>query len=104
MRLEVRVPSPQTAPLIVQYGWQPLEAAAESQVVPPNAAAEGGAVVVEFSAAPCGPVWVRAGVDKDSSARWKAGDGRCEGADPQGRLRLARTAASTSERCVLVAP
>ena len=103
LKLEVDVGGPQTAPLRVQLGWLPLVEAAESRVVPP-AATESGIVVVEWDGAPCGPIWVRAGIDTDGGATWKPADGMCAGAGPDGALFLPRAAERTTERCVLRAP
>lgn len=104
LKVEVSLAGPRTAPLIVQYGWLPLPEPAESRAIPPTAATEGETVSVEWEGAPCGPVWLRAGIDKDGSARWKPTDGSCEGAGLDGRLTAQRTTESKAERCVLRAP
>jgi len=104
LKLDVSVAGPTSAPLLVQYGWLPSREAAESRVLPRATAAGDGAVSVDWETAPCGPIWVRAGIDKDGSSRWKPGDGKCEGALDDGRLLLLRTEDVKSERCVLRAP
>jgi hypothetical protein len=93
---------PRTAPLLVQIGWLPLPEA-ETRVVPPGPSPEGGTTKVAFPSAPCGPMWLRAGIDKDGSGHWKPADGSCEGAGPDGRLVLQRTTGSTA-MCALRVP
>ena len=104
LRLEVQTDGAAAAPLIVEYGWAPLVAPADSKVVPADATREAEAIVVDWKSAPCGPVWVRAGFDKDASGRWKPGSGQCDGAGPDGRLTLQRTMESPSARCVVRRP
>jgi hypothetical protein len=104
LRLEVRTSAPPSAPLIVQYGWAPLTDAAASQVVAPSTATADGVLVVDWPSAPCGALWVRAGIDKDGSGRWSPSDGHCAGAADDGRLTLQRTPDVAAERCVLQVP
>jgi hypothetical protein len=104
LRVEVSITGPRAAPLLVEYGWLPLPEAAESRVLPPSDHGVEESASVDWPAAPCGPIWVRAGIDKDGSARWKPADGSCEGAGMDGRLSLQRTADGNSERCVLRVP
>ena len=104
LKVEVHVAGALPAPLVVHYGWHPLSDPAESKVVPANAATVDGTLVVEWTSAPCGPIWVRAGLDEDGSGRWKAGEARCEGAGPEGRLLLQRTPESAPVRCDLRLP
>ena len=102
---EVANASPRTAPLMVQYGWPSSAEPAESRAVPPETGLVNGSVRVEWEAAPCGPIWVRAGIDSDGSGRWKPADGKCEGAGEDGRLVvLQRAPGSADERCVLHRP
>jgi len=93
-----------TAPLLVQYGWLPLPEATETRVVPPTTATDGGTIKIEFPSAPCGPMWLRAGIDKDGSGKWKPADGTCEGAGPGGRLLIQRATESGAETCALRVP
>jgi hypothetical protein len=104
LHVDVSITGPRAAPLFVEYGWLPLPEAAESRVFPPATAGDEGTVSVDWAAAPCGPVWVRAGIDKDGSARWKPTDGSCAGAGPDGRLLLRRSTEGQYERCVLRVP
>ena len=100
----MQLASPLSAPLIVQYGWQPLLEPAESKVLAAATPTADGAVSIEWKAAPCGPVWIRAGIDLDGSGLWKPKGGTCEGAGPEGKLTLHRTAGAEAARCVLRAP
>jgi len=104
LRFEVTLTTPTPAPLIVEYGWLPWLDAAELRVVPQAARTEEGPIIVDWETAPCGPVWIRAGVDKDASGRWKPVDGRCEGAGEDGRITVQRTSDLKPERCVLRMP
>ena len=99
LKVELHLGGAMSAPLVVQYGWHPLSEPAESKVIPVDAKTDDGVLVVEWKSAPCGPVWVRAGLDRDNSGRWKPGAGACEGAGPEGRLMLQRTAESAPARC-----
>jgi hypothetical protein len=100
MSLDVQFETPRSAPLIVEYGWHPIANAAESRVIAASDPPSADRVSVEWKSAPCGDVWVRAGLDKDGSGRWKPGDGACEGAGADGRLLLQRTADAAKARCV----
>ena len=105
LKLEVSPAAPRTAPLVVEYGWQPWVESTESKAVPRVAVPEDeAAVVVEWAAAPCGPIWVRAGVDVDGSGRWSPAGGKCEGADAEGRLPMQRKPGTPAARCVLRMP
>ena len=104
LELEVGVVGPRSAPLRVEYGWLPLVETAETRLVPPSAATESETVRVQWDGAPCGPVWVRAGIVKNGSTRWKPVEGACAGAGPDGSLFLPRTAEGNTEHCVLRAP
>lgn len=105
---EVGNASPRTAPLTVQYGWLSSAEPAESRAFPPadGLIEEHGNVRVVWAAAPCGALWVRAGIDGDGSGKWKPASGRCEGAGEDGRLVLPRAAGDGGavERCVLRVP
>lgn len=105
LRLDVQTDGGQAAPqILVEYGWAPLTEAAELTVLPANAPREGAALSVDWPSAPCGPVWIRAGIDTDGSGRWRPGTGHCEGAGPDGRLTLQRSPEASSARCVFRAP
>jgi hypothetical protein len=104
LKVEVHLEGALPAPLVVQYGWHPLSEPAETQVIPASTKTGDGLLVVDFKSAPCGPVWVRAGLDKDGSGRWKPGGSGCEGAGPEGRLMLQRTAESAPARCDVRVP
>jgi hypothetical protein len=107
--IEVGNASARTAPLLVHYGWLSSAEPAESRVVPPGEGLVDGSVRVEWATAPCGALWVRAGIDGDGSGKWKPSSGKCEGAGEDGRLVLPRTVgagpgAGAAERCVLRVP
>jgi hypothetical protein len=104
LKLEVANASPRSAPLIVQYGWPGSAEPVQSQSVPPSDASKSTTTVIGWESAPCGPIWVRAGIDVDASGRWKLADGKCEGAGDDGKLMLQRAPDARSERCVLRLP
>lgn len=104
LKVEVSVAGPQAAPLFVELGWLPLAEVADTRVMPPSTKGDERIVSVQFDTAPCGGVWLRAGLDKDGSGHWKPASGSCEGASIDGRLFVQRTGDAKPERCVLHVP
>lgn len=104
LKLEVSISGPRSTPLLVEYGWLPLPDVAESRIVPLPTATDDAPVSVELDRAPCGPIWVRAGLDRNASRHWSPADGICEGAGLDGRLFVQRAAGDTPVRCVLRVP
>jgi hypothetical protein len=106
--IEVGHAKPRTTPLMVQYGWLSSAEPAESRAVRAGDGLvdEHGGARVEWPSAPCGALWVRAGIDTDGSGKWRPASGTCEGAGEDGRLVLPRaTGAGTgTEHCVLHVP
>jgi hypothetical protein len=82
--------APRTAPVSVEYGADPLPRALRRSMLPPEPAASGPELVREVRLSPslCGPMWLRATLDRDGSGGPSEGDAYCEGADAKGRVHI----------------
>lgn len=97
--VEIETPRVTADPLLVQYGWAPLEDKAEMAVSPAGARYRSGRAKLRFPWAPCGPIWVRVVWDQDRSGKAGPRDLFCEGADEQGRVQVTLRRGAADFRC-----
>jgi hypothetical protein len=85
--ISVTAPSPRTAPVFVEYGFDPMPQALTRVAIREKADA-GAEIQVKPEVPLCGPAWLRVTLDVDRSGGPSRGDKFCEGADAKGRVRL----------------
>lgn len=82
----VMVSGPLPHALTVEYGWLPVTLHSYSMTAPTGTQPIENKINFSFSGMPCGPVWVRAWLDRDDTGTLTSADRVCNGTDREGRM------------------